>query len=253
MVNSKPKLKVPDIIHTKYDEMLIPYNNIASKVNELSSNPFEQNFTTRNGIVVDLREFASRIESVLYKLRWAAKGLEQVLNVYDKYGGSLDARLRGMTDTVTEDLIFYEDVFFYFGYSALDIVAGIIDKLVETGIERRNVYFTTVLDFLASQDSPYARSTFTELQRDSYTGWIHELRQYRIFITHHSRIPLQSQFIHSQSDKTTEINLFLLPDDPSETPCTYEEKRKLGPYCVEALSKELDVVKVLLEFIEKLI
>jgi hypothetical protein len=253
LVDSTPKLNVPDIIHTKWDEMLIPYNNIASKVKERSSDRYEQSFKTRNGTVVDLRDFGSRLESVLYKLRWAAKGLEHLLNVYGKYTESIDASLRGMTESVTEDFFFYEDVFFYFGYSALDIVAGIIDKLLETGIKKRRVYFTTVLDFLATSKSPFVGSLIDDLKKESDTGWIYEFRQYRIFVTHHSTIRLQSRLSHTASSKTTEINLFMLPDDPSKTSCTYEKKRELAPYCLEVLAKELDVVKVLLGFIENLI
>jgi hypothetical protein len=45
----------------------------------------------------------------------------------------------------------------------------------------------------------------------------------------------------------------MLPDDPSKTPCTYEKKRELASYCQEVLTRELDVMKVLLEFVEKLI
>ena len=55
--------------------MLPAYNSIVAKLNERSSNRFEQSFKTRYGIVVNLRDFASRMDSVLYK-RWAAKSLE---------------------------------------------------------------------------------------------------------------------------------------------------------------------------------
>ncbi|MGA3406704.1 MAG: hypothetical protein ABSD49_13310 [Candidatus Bathyarchaeia archaeon] len=158
-----------------------------------------------------------------------------------------------MTDSIPEDFIFYQDVFFYFAYSALDIVGGIIDTLVETDIDKRNVYFTTVLNFLASSKSPFAGPLFYELKKDSDTGWIHEFRQYRIFVTHHPAIRPRTRFSHTASSKTTEINLFMLPDDPSETSFTYEKKRELAPYCQEVLARELDVMKVLLEFVEKLL
>lgn len=254
MVDSTPKkrLNVPEIIHTKWDEMLTPYNSIVSKVKERSSNRFEQSFTTRYGIVVDLRDFAYRMESLLYKLRWAARGLEQMLEVYGKYSGSLDASIRGITAPIPEDFIFYEDVFFYFAYSALDIVGGIIDALVGTDIAKRKVYFSTVLDFLASSRSPYAGCLIDELKKDSETGWIHEFRQYRIFVTHHSAIYPRTQFSYIASSKTAEVNLFMLPDDPSEVSFTYEKKRELAPYCQEVLARELDVMKVLLEFVKKL-
>ncbi len=149
MVDSAPKkrVNVPEIIHTKWDEMLTPYISIASKVKERSSNRFDQSFKTRYGIVVDLRDFASRMESVLYKLGWAARSLEYLLEVYGKYTGSFDASMRGMTDSIPEDFIFQEDVFFYFAYSALDIVGGIIDTLVETGIDKRNVSFHNCIGF----------------------------------------------------------------------------------------------------------
>ena len=89
MVDSTPKkrVNVPEIIHTKWDEMLTPYFSIASKVKERSSNLIEQSFKTRYGIVVDLRDFVSRMESVIYKLRWATSGLEYLLEVSGKYTG----------------------------------------------------------------------------------------------------------------------------------------------------------------------
>ncbi|MGA3405941.1 MAG: hypothetical protein ABSD49_09445 [Candidatus Bathyarchaeia archaeon] len=186
--------------------MLTAYNSIVAKLNERSSNRFEQSFKTRYGIVVNLRDFASRMDSVLYK-RWAAKSLEYLLEVYGKYTKSFHASIRGMTDFIPEDFIFHEDVFFYFAYSALDIVGGIIDTLVETAIDKRKVYFTTVLNFLASSRSPFAGSLIDELKkRDSDTGWIHEFRQYRIFVTHHSAIRPRSRFSHTASSETTEIN-----------------------------------------------
>lgn len=253
MVDSTPKkrVNVPEIIHTKWDEMLTPYFSIASKVKERSSNLIEQSFKTRYGIVVDLRDFVSRMESVIYKLRWATSGLEYLLEVSGKYTGSYDASMRGFTDAIPEEFIFQEDVFFSFAYSALDIVGGIIDKLVETGISKRKVSFTTVLDFLASSRSS---ELIDELKKDSDTGWIHEFRQYRIFVTHHSAIRPHNRFTHTMSSKTTEINLFMLPDDPRKTPFSYDEKkRELAPYCQEVLAKELDVMKALLEFVETLI
>ena len=115
------------------------------------------------------------------------------------------------------------------------------------------MYFTTILNFLVSSKSPFAGSLFYELKKDSDTGWIHEFRQYRNFVTHHSVNRLQSHFSHSASSKITEINLFVLPDDPTETSYTYEKKRELAPYCQEVLVRELDLMKVLLEFVEKLI
>ena len=92
--------------------MLTAYNSIVAKLNERSSNRFEQSFKTRYGIVVNLRDFASRMDSVLYK-RWAAKSLEYLLEVYGKYTKSFHASIRGMTDFIPEDFIFHEDVFFY--------------------------------------------------------------------------------------------------------------------------------------------
>jgi len=254
LVDSTPKtrLDLPEIIHTKWDEMLTPYNSIAFKVKDRSSNHFEQSFKTRYEIVVDLRDFAYRMESVLYKLRWAARGLEYILRVYGKYTGSIDASMRGLMDPIPEDFIFYEDLFFYFAYSALDIVGGIIAMLVETAIDKRNVYFTTVLNFLASSRSPFEGSLIAELKKDCDTGWIYEFRQYRNFVTHHSAIRPRVRFSHTPS-MATEINLFMLPDNPSETSFTYEKKRELAPYCQEVLARELDVMKVLLEFVENLI
>jgi hypothetical protein len=253
LVDPTVRINVPDIIHSKWDEMLTPYHNIFGKLNERLSKPFEQSYKTRYGNVVNIRDFASRIDSVRYKLTYAVKSLEYLLGVYGKYSVSFEASERAMTDSISEDFIFQEDVFFYFAYSALDIVGGIIDTLVETGLDKHEVSFTKVFDFLASTTkSPFVGSLIDELKKDSDKGWICELRQYRNFVTHHSAIHPKLRFSASNRNKTIEINLFMLPDDPNETSFAYEKKRELVPYCQEVLTRELDVMKVLLEFVEKL-
>lgn len=245
----RKRINLPEIVHSEWDEMLASYNSIIAKLNQYPQTP---SFSTRRGIVVDMNDFASRMRAVLFKLLWAAKSLEYMTEFYGKYTGSLEGGMRGMSASIPDTFIFNADVFFCFAYSALDIVGGIIDLLVETGIEKRNVYFTTVLKYLAGR-SPFAGPVFTELKTESDTGWISEFRQYRVFVTHHAITHPRSHFRYTASDRKTEINLFVLPDDPRKIPPTYEKKRELVPYCQEVLVKELDVMKVLFEFAETLI
>lgn len=243
----RKRVNLPEIIHAKWDEMLVPYNSIIVKLNEFGWTP---SFTTRRGIVVDIGDLASRTEAVRFKLLWAAKSLEYMAEFYGKYVGSFKNSMLAMAaSTIPDTFIFNADAFFCFAYSALDIVSGIIDLLVETGIKKRRVHFTTVLDYLVGQ-SPFARPVFTELKTESDTGWIGEFRQYRVFVTHHAITRPRSQFRYITSDRKAEINLFMLPDDPGKIPVTYEKKRELVPYCQEVLVKELDVIKVLFEFVE---
>jgi hypothetical protein len=242
----KKRINVPEIVHSKWDGMLAPYNSIIAKLN---SYPQTASFGTRRGIVVDMNDFASRMQAVLFKLSWAAKSLEYMTEFYGKYTGSLEDSMRGMAASISDTFIFNADEFFCFAYSALDIVAGIVDLLVETGIEKRNVYFTTVVKYLAGR-SPFTGPVFSELKTKSDSGWINEFRQYRVFVTHHAITQPRSHFRYTATDRKTEINLFVLPDDPRKIPPTYEKKRELVPYCQEVLVKELDVMKVLFEFAE---
>jgi len=246
---ARKRINVPEIVHSKWDEMLASYKSMIAKLDQYPQTP---SFRTRRGIVVDMNDFTSRMQAVLFKLLWAAKSLEYMTEFYGKYTGSLEDGMRGMTASIPDTFIFNADAFFCFAYSALDIVGGIIDLLVETGIEKRNVYFRTVLEYLAGQ-SPFAGRVFSELKTESDTGWIHEFRQYRVFVTHHAITRPRSLFRYTASDRKAEINLFVLPDDAGKIPSTYEKKRELVPYCQEVLVKELDVMKALFEFAETLI
>jgi hypothetical protein len=249
------RINVPDIVNSKWDEMVSKYNNIVARVNQKSSDQHQLmgSFKTRYGTVVNLNDFASRMESILYKLRWAANSLAYLIDFHERYAKSLDDSMRGMVELIPDTFIFNADVFFSFSYSALDIVGGIIDTVVETGIEKRWVYFTTVLEFLSSPKSPFAGSLLSDLKNESDAGWIHEFRLYRIFVTHHAAIKSKSHFKYTASDQTIEINLFMLPDDPLKTPPTHEKRRELALYCQETFVKELEVMKVLFEFLENLI
>jgi hypothetical protein len=246
-------IKLPEIFHSKWDEVLVRYDSIIAKLNEYLEN-LTRSFTTKRGIIVDITELGSRMEAVYYKLLWAAERLEYVMEFYGKSAGSLEDRFRAATSGVPDAFMFNADTFFYLAYSALDIVGGIIDLLVETGIEKRRVYFTTVLDYLVGQ-SVFAGPVFSELKTESDKGWISEFRRYRAFVTHHATMhgTIQS-LISGGISRKSEITLFMLPDDPDKIPATYEKKkRELAPYCQEVLLKELDVIKVLFEFVETLI
>jgi len=243
--------KLPEIYHSKWDEVLVRHDSIITKLNEYLGN-LTRSFTARRGTIVDIDELGSRMEAVYYKLLWAAKSLECLMEFHGKCAGSLEDRFRAATSGVPDAFMFNADTFFYFAYSALDIVGGIIDLLVETGIEKHRVFFTTVIEYLASEQSPFVRPVFVELKTESETGWIHEFRRYRVFVTHHAIIQPQS-LISGGIDRKSEITLFMLPDDPDRIPATYEKKRELAPYCQEVLLKELDAIKVLFEFVETLI
>jgi len=246
---------VPEVIHSKWDAMLAPYKRVVAKADEKSYDHYKPtaSFKTRDEIVVNLNDFASRMVSVLYKLEWAAKSLECLTEFYREYTGSLDNSMRGMTKPLPSNFIFNTDVFFCFAYGALDIIGGILNTLTGSKIKKHDEYFARVLDFLVSSKSSFQDTLFTNLKRENDAGWICELRQYRNFVTHHAAIQPHSQFKYTAKDRTTEINLFMLPDDPKRLPSTYEKKREIPPYCQEVLEKELDAMKGLFGALEPLI
>mgnify|MGYP001101790420 CR=1 FL=1 len=252
---SQDKLKVPEIVHSKWDEMVARYNSVVAKVNQISFNHYQltAGFKTRSGIVVNLNDFDIKMRSVLYKLRWATKSLEYLIDFYERRTKSFDDTWRSIAEPIPDTFVFNADVFFSFAYSALDIAAGIIGMLVETGIKKGNVYFTNIMHLLADAKSQYAGPLLNELKTESDSGWIHEFRQYRIFFTHYAAIQPIGQLKYTANNKTTGINLYMLPDDPRSKPFTYERKREFAPYCQEVLVKELNVMAVLFEFVEKLI
>jgi hypothetical protein len=245
------RVNVPEIVHSKWDEMLGAYNPIIAKINQITrSSP---TFKTSSERIVDANEFASRMGSAIYRLYWACKSLEWIMDFYGKHTKSIDDAQRGMTEALPDIFNFNADVFFSFAYSALDIIAEVIHMMIQTGIQEDRVYFTSVLNFLTSSRSAYVDDTLKDLRRESDTGWIHEFRQHRKFVTHHGTLRTRSQFKYIAKDHTIEINLYMLPDDPKKRPPTYMKKRELAPYCLGVIVKELDVVRVLFEFVGKLI
>lgn len=246
------RVKLPEIVHSKWDEMLDAYNPIVSKTNQIARGG-SATFETRSGRTVDLKEFSSRMDSAIYKLYWACKSLEWIMEFHEKRTKSIDDAERSMTEPIPEAFIFNADVFFSFAYGALDITAEVIHMVTQTGIEEDRVYFARVLEFLTSLEGDHADDTLNQLRIESDSGWIQELRQYRIFVTHHGTIRTRSQFKYTAKDHTVEINLYMLPDDPKKRPLTYKKKRELAPYCLEVMVKELDAMRVLFEVIGKLI
>jgi hypothetical protein len=241
------RVNVPEIVHSKWDEMLGAYNPIIAKINQITrSSP---TFKTSSERIVDANEFASRMGSAIYRLYWACKSLEWIMDFYEKHTKSMHDAQRGVTEALPDIFNFNADVFFSFAYSALDIIAEVIHMMIQTGIQEDRVYFTSVLDFLTSSRSAYVDDTLNDLRRESDTGWIHEFRQHRKFVTHHGTVRTRSRFKYTAK----EINLHVLPDDPKKRPHTYTKKRELAPYCLEVIVKELDVVRVLFEFVGKLI
>lgn len=246
------RVNVPEIVHSKWDEMLGAYNPIIAKINQITRRG-SATFKTSSERIVDVSEFVSRMGSTIYRLYWACKSLEWIMEFYGKHTKSIDDAQRGMTEPLPDTFNFNADVFFSFAYSALDIIAEVIHMMIQTGIEEDSVYFTSVLNFLTSSRSAYVDDTLNDLRRESDTGWIHEFRQHRIFVTHHGTVRTRSQFNYTAKDHTIEINLYMLPDDPKKRPPTYMKKRELAPYCLEVIVKELDVARVLFEFVGKLI
>jgi hypothetical protein len=245
------RVNVPEIVHSKWDKMLGAYNPIIAKINQITQS--SPTFKTSSGRIVDANEFASRMGSAIYRLYWACKSLEWIMDFYEKHIKSIDDAQRAMTEALPDIFNFNADVFFSFAYSALDIIAEVIDMMIQTGIQKDRVYFTSVLNFLTSSRSAYVDDTLNDLRRESDTGWIHEFRQHRKFVTHHGTVRTRSQFKYIAKDHTIEINLYMLPDDPKKRPPTYMKKRELAPYCLEVIVKELDVVRALFEFVGKLI
>ncbi len=240
------KLRIPEIFHSKWDEMLLRYNSIIDRVNKISFNHYQRTarFRTRYGIVVNLNDFGSRMSSVLYKLQWAMRSLEYLTEFHEKRAKFREELFRG----IPEAFVFNADVFFCFAYTALDVIAGVIDKVVETGIKARDISFVNVIDFLAGPNSPYIGSVFLELKSESKAGWIYEFRQYRVFFTHYGRIPLWGEL-----RSAGEVKHFMLPDDPQNNPFDHKKEREIAPYCQEVLLKELDLMTALLDFVDKVI
>lgn len=246
------RVELPEIVHSKWDEMLGAYNPIVTKINQIRHGG-SATFKTSSERTVDLNEFTSKMDSAIYKLYWACKSLEWIMEFYEKHTKSIDDAERCMAEPVPIVFVFNADLFFSLAYSALDIAAEVIHMMTQTGIEQDRVYFASVLKFLTSSESDHADDTLNDLGIESNSGWIHEFRQHRILVTHHGTIRTRSQFKYTAKDHTVEINLYMLPDDPRKRPLTYEKKRELAPYCLEVIVKELDVMRVLFELIGKLI
>ena len=244
------KVKVPDNVHKKWDAMMDEYNPIMARIDGMRQTG-STSFKSRSGKVVDLNELISTLSSVLYKLGWAGRSLEYLLEFQEKHGGSLEDAEQSLTEAIPDVLFFKADVFFSFAYSALDIAAEAINMLIETDLDDAQVYFRRVIDILTK--STYANDMFRMLQKESNEGWIHELRQYRIVVTHRQGISTQSSFSYTTRDHSVEINLYMIPDDPLKRPLAYEDKRELAPYCLDVIEKEIPIIEGLFKFMGTLI
>lgn len=251
--DSEVRVNVPAIVHSKWDEMIVEYNSVMTKINQITRQG-SATFHRRSGRTVDLNELASRMGSIPYKLYWACKSLEYLTEFYAEHTKSFEEAEHSLTEEASDLFIFKADVFFSFAYSALDIVAEVMYMLVETDLNRKQVSFVNVLNSLTnSKNVEQVDDMFTALRKESDTGWIYEFRLYRVFVTHHGTIQLRGQFTYTAGDHTVEISLHMLPDNPRKRPLTFEKKRELAPYCLEVIVKELSVMKALFEFVGKLI
>lgn len=245
------RLRLPEVVHLKWDELLEIYNQIVGRLNRIAPQ-YPVTFPSTSGKNVEGVELASRMESITYKLYWACKSLEYLMEYHESHTKSLDDSMHSMTEKVPDAFFFNVDVFFSSCYGALDITAGIISMLVETGIDEDHVYFTNVLEYLIKSGVD-SGSVLTDLKRESDSGWLYEFRQHRIFVTHHGLVRPRSQFSYTSSGHTAEVNLYMLPDNPKKRPLTYNRKRELAPYCLEIVVKEFETITTLLRLIEKMI
>ncbi len=249
------KLDLAKTTDEKWDSLNDSYNRIVDRINEISCNHHLQTaaFRTTDGTAINLNEFNEKMLTLHYKLRYACVSLEYLRNVYRQFSDTLDKAMKAMTESISEDFIFHTDVFFIFGYSAFDIVAGILDMMTQTGLQKKEVNFYNVIEALASSNYSDTHPIFRTLKQENKTGWIREFRRYRVFLVHYSTMRLQKEFKYTARDQTIEINFFLLPDDPEKRPYEYNSKRELVPYCEKVMEKELDAIKELFDFTRTLI
>jgi len=255
MLSVKKRIELPETFHNTWNQMIDSYNKIIDRVNENSFDHYKPTaaFETLDGTLVNLTEFSDKIKSILYKLRYASASLAQLREVYQQKAGKLEDAMKAMTESISEEFVFRMDVFFSFAYSAFDIVAGILHMVTRTGLQDNEVYFATVIPKLVSSTSFSANQLFIDLRKESESGWIYDLRQYRVFGAHYALVPLVKEFRYLAKDQSTEINLFMLPDNPKKRPFTYNKKRELVPYCEGTLIKEFDVMTQLFDYVATLV
>jgi hypothetical protein len=235
--------------------MIKSYNHISQRVDSITSKRglSMANFRTKDGSVIEYYQFALRMASILDKIYFAAKCVEYLGKIYKQRTKSHEVAIDSITKTLPHDFTFYMDVFFTFSYSAFDYVAQVLHMMINTGLKEDQVYFANVIQSLASPKSPNSCLLFDALIKESEKGWIYELRHYRVFTAHHATIPLTRRFSYTAKDQTVEILDAMLPDNPKDAPHTFNKKRELVPYCVDVLSKELDSMKDIFDFIGSLI
>lgn len=232
------KINIGKFFDDSFDYLVQTYNDEIGKTRLRQITPPFPNFIaqTRKGRTFDVREFEHTIQSIDYKLRYAAVSLENLLSLYQ--GKLDDIRKTGNPyaggDSVSEDLIFHSDVFMSFIHGALEYSSWLFWFVFDTGLTPKQVTLKQVARELMKKKTgiPLFRFLENEFCR---TGWISELESYRDYVTHFGA--LEPNFQVSFRQGITRTRIFLLPDDPTIKPSTYKREIELVPYCNKTLAR----------------
>lgn len=201
--------------------------------------------TTGRGKTFDLRQFENRTSSIHYKIKYAAMSLEELSKMYEAQLEAIKQKqdLLGNTVRLTEALLFHIDIFFSFLHSALDYSSWMLYYTHDVKLIPQHVTLKKVIENLSSKKRRGSNPLFTKLKAEFKSpGWIFEFEGYRDFITHFARLVPNRQIHFSADTGRTETTIFLLPDDPTTEPLTYEKDRELVPYCKDTIVLAINAI-----------
>jgi len=195
----------------------------------------------RNGVEFDIRRLVMQLSAVDYKLAYAASSLDYLTKEYKKREQKINQDHFADGGPVSEEVLFHIDVFFCFLSSALDFAAWILDLVFEIELKDTHVDFVNVIRHLSHREN-CDELLFKRLNEEIETGWLKEFFGYRHYVTHWSFIVPHHQWKWTAKDKTIEVTVFMLPDDPRASPVAYEKGVELTRYCEEVLTNTLNTI-----------
>jgi hypothetical protein len=221
------------------DKMWSSYNEKIGKRLAPMAQPPLFLITTSKGRTIDLRQFEDRTSSIHYKIKYAAMSLEELTKMYQAQLSAIQDRhdYLGNTVRLTEALLFHTDIFFSFLHSALDYSSWMLYYTHDVKLIPQHVTLRKVVENLTSKKRKAINPLISKLRRDfeGPEGWVFQFEGYRDYTTHFARLVPQRQIHFSSDVGKMETTIFLLPDDPTVQPHTFEKNRELVPYCKETM------------------
>jgi hypothetical protein len=244
-----PRIELGRWFDEPFGKLWTSYNEKIGKPLQSMTKPPRFIVTTSKGRTFDLSRLEDRTKAIYYKIKYAARSLEELTKMYEAQLEALKQKndLLGGSVKLTEDLSFHTDVFFSFLHSAMDYSSWMLYYTYDVKLIPQHVTLKKVVENLSSKKRKDVPATLRTLKKEfQVPGWIFEFEGYRDYVTHFARLETTRQ-IRFSAETGLEVSIFLLPDDPTVVPVTYAKKRELVPYCNNTILSVIGTVSIVFD------